>query len=208
MFDWWNSLSTVSQIFACVAIPATLVLLVQTVLMFIGIGSEAADGADMDIDGADGLVDIDGDGVPHTDVDASGLDGLRVFTVRGIIAFLVVFGWVGMVLDSSGAALWISLIVASVCGFVMMFLLALLMRWVMSFRSEGNIDNRNAMGVAGRVYLTVPAQRSGEGKVNVMIQGSYVERDAVTDEAESIPTGSEVVVVGISGQTTLVVKRK
>ena len=41
-----------------------------------------------------------------------------------------------------------------------------------------------------------------------MLQGSYVERDAVTDDEETIPTGSEVVVIGLSGQTTLVVKRK
>jgi hypothetical protein len=41
-----------------------------------------------------------------------------------------------------------------------------------------------------------------------MLQGAYVERNAVTDEAESIPTGCEIIVVGTSGQTSLVVKRK
>jgi len=58
------------------------------------------------------------------------------------------------------------------------------------------------------VYLTIPASRGGEGKVQVMIQGSYVERNAVTDEAEPIPTGSEIVVIGVSGNSNLVVKRK
>ena len=58
------------------------------------------------------------------------------------------------------------------------------------------------------MYLTVPASRSGEGKVNVLLQGSYVEREAVTDEDTPLPTGAEVIVVGVSGQTTLVVKRK
>ena len=41
-----------------------------------------------------------------------------------------------------------------------------------------------------------------------MLQGAYVERGAVTDETEAIPTGSEIVVVGVSGQTDLVVRRK
>ena len=41
-----------------------------------------------------------------------------------------------------------------------------------------------------------------------MLQGAYVERNAVTDEAETIPTGTEIVVVGVSGQLNLVVKRK
>ena len=41
-----------------------------------------------------------------------------------------------------------------------------------------------------------------------MLQGSFVEREAVTDEKEDIPTGCEVIVTGVSGQTTLVVMRK
>ena len=32
LIDWWNSLSTAAQIFACMAIPATLILLIQTIL--------------------------------------------------------------------------------------------------------------------------------------------------------------------------------
>jgi hypothetical protein len=44
--------------------------------------------------------------------------------------------------------------------------------------------------------------------VQVILQGSLVERNAVTDESEEIPTGSEIIVIGVSGQTNLVVKRK
>ncbi len=204
MVAWWQSLSVISQIFACVAIPTSLVLLIQTVLMLIGIGADALDGADADLD-------LDGDGVldqEFMDPDPSGLDGLRIFTVRGIIAFAVVFGWVGLVMDTAGVALWLTIVVATAAGVAMMVLLAVMMRAVMRLRSDGTLDNRNALGVSGRVYLTVPASRTGEGKVNVLLQGSYVERDAVTDEAAEIPTGCEVVVTGLSGQTTLVVKRK
>ena len=35
MFAWWDSLSLISQIFACIAIPTTVVLTIQTVLMLI-----------------------------------------------------------------------------------------------------------------------------------------------------------------------------
>ena len=55
---------------------------------------------------------------------------------------------------------------------------------------------------------TIPALRTGTGKVHLMLQGSYVERDAVTDDETSLPTGSEIVVVGVSGQTTLIVRKK
>ncbi len=212
MFDWWNNLSFTTQIFYCVAIPSTLVLIIQTILTFLGVG----DDSDVDTDGisdiAEGDVDVN-DGVygdaDFDDVhDAAGLDGLRIFTLRGIIAFFVVFGWMGVALDASGVLLYITLPIAFVCGLAMMFALALIFRSIMKLRSDGNTDNRNAVGTAGKVQLTIPPSRTGEGKVNIMLQGAYVERNAVTDEAESIPTGCEIIVVGTSGQTSLVVKRK
>ena len=215
MIEWWNSLNIAVQVFYCIAVPATLVLLIQTILMFIGMDDDADGAGDVDISSdavADDLPDVDegifGDNSISEDVDGAGLDGLRIFTIRGIVAFFVVFGWVGVVMAGFDIAMYITVPVAIVCGFVMMLLLALLFKAVMGLRSDGNTDNRNAIGTAGRVYLTIPAARSGEGKVYVMLQGSYVERAAVTDEEESIPTGAEVVVIGVSGQSDLVVKSK
>ena len=205
LIEWWNSLGLATQIFYCIAVPATLVLLIQTILMFFGIGD-----GDADFDAPD--FDFDGDGMPDDldmDLDdVAGLESLHIFTVRGIIAFFVIFGWVGIVMQSMEINLLITLIVATACGFGMMVLIAYLFKLVMRLKSDGTADNRNALGSAGKVYLTIPPERSGEGKINVMLQGAYVERNAVTDEAEAIPTGSEVIVVGTSGQTSLVVKRK
>ncbi len=204
-------MSVASQIFACVAISATLILIVQTVMMLIGLGDSDTE-LDGDFDGdADGIGDADGvfgeDSVGEA-FDTDGFSGLRIFTLRGIVAFFVVFGWVGVVMDGAECPLYLTLIVSALCGFAMMLLLAFIFRAILKLRNDGNTDNRNAIGVSGKVHLTIPAARVGEGKVHLMLQGAYVERDAVTDEAEAIPTGAEVVVVGISGLTTLVVKRK
>lgn len=215
--EWWNSLGLASQILHCIAIPATLVLLIQTVLMFLGL-DDSADG-EVEFGAPDGEVEFD---TPDTDLDGdiigedadinvddvSGLDSLHIFTVRGIIAFLVIFGWVGIVMLSANVNLAITLAVSTVCGFAMMVIIAYLFKAVMRLKSDGTANNRNALGTAGKVYLTVPPARSGEGKVNIMLQGAYVERNAVTDETEAIPTGCEIIVVGTSGQTSLVVKRK
>lgn len=215
IIEWWNSLAVATQVFYCIAIPATMVLLIQTVLMFIGFG-EDADGVD-DVgmeDVLDGGNDADAmDGVFGEDSiydvhDAAGLEGLRIFTIRGLVAFFVVFGWVGAVMHGSGIKLYITVPVAAVCGFAMMIAIAFLFKAVMGLRSDGNADNRNAVGISGKVHLTIPPSRSGEGKVHIMLQGSYVERNAVTDNAEPIPTGSEIVVVGVSGQTDLIVRKK
>ena len=206
--EWWEALSLTTQVFYCIATPATLVLLVQTVLLFLGVG-EHADG-DMDFSaGVDGDADTDGifgDGV--VEIDDGGFDFLSLFTLRGIIAFLVVFGWVGAAMSSAEAPLYLTIPVAFVSGFAMMMVIALLLRAVMRLRSDGILDNRNALGASGRVYLTIPAARTGEGKIQLLLQGVLAEREAVTDEAEPIPTGTEVVVTSLSGQTVLVVKRK
>ena len=217
MMGWWNALSTAAQVFYCLAIPSTLLLVIQTILMFIGFGNDA-DGVDDGMDGGiddvpDDMPDDVTDFVPGEDStdflhDAEGLDGLRIFTIRGIIAFFVVFGWVGIVMDTAGASLWATIPVAFLCGFAMMLALAFLFRAIMKLRSDGNADNRNAIGTAGKVQLTIPPARTGEGKVHVMLQGAYVERNAVTDDEEAIPTGAEVIVIGVSGQTDLIVRRK
>ena len=211
IIDWWNSLSTLAQIFACIAVPATLVLIIQTVMMFIGFGDDADGVGDDPLDAVPSAGDNDGvfgDELPEDIADTAGLDGLRIFTIRGIIAFFVVFGWVGLVMDSSGANVWATIPVSIACGFAMMLILAFLFRAILKLRSDGNTDNRNAIGTAGKVQLTIPPLRSGEGKVHVILQGTYVERNAVTDETEAIPTGAEIIVVGVSGQMDLVVKRK
>ena len=210
MIEWWNSLGIALQVFYCIAIPSTLVLLIQTILMFIGMDEEVGGTSDISAEIDSGISD---DGIFGEDSiteasDTWGLEGLRIFTVRGIISFFVVFGWVGVVMLSAGVPIWITIPVAIICGFGMMLLLAVLLNVVMKLRSDGNTDNRNAIGTSGKVYLTVPPERSGEGKVYIMLQGSYVERAAVTDQTEAIPTGTEIVVVGVSGQTALVVKRK
>ncbi len=208
LVEWWNSLGLASQILYCIAIPATLVLLIQTVLMFFGV-DDSADG-DVEIDAPDTDID-DGifgeDGITDAS-DISGLESLHIFTVRGIIAFFVIFGWVGIVMQSADIHLLITLPVATICGVAIMVIIAYLFKAVMRLKSNGTADNRNAVGTAGKVYLTIPPSRSGEGKVNIMLQGAYVERSAVTDETDSIPTGCEIIVVGVSGQTSLVVKRK
>jgi membrane protein implicated in regulation of membrane protease activity len=168
--------------------------------MLIGVGDE---GGDADIE-----IDADGDGIFDGDIDPTGLDALKLLSVRGIIAFLVVFGWVGYGMSNANVSLWLTILVSFICGISMMVALAFFVRGVMKLRNDGNIDNRNAIGVSGKVYLTVPAERKGEGKVNVMLHGTYVERDAVTDDKEDIHTGCEIVVTGLSGQTALVVTRK
>jgi len=213
MLEWWDSLGEIGRVFACVAIPSTVILFLQTILMLIGIGGSGlgAEGVDadtdveIDVDTSDGVFggeDATGDSDFELD------DGLRLFSFRGIIAFLTVTGWVGVLCVRCEVALPLTVLIASVSGVAAMVLIALLFRLIYSLQSDGTEDIRHAVGMSGTVYLRIPPERSGRGKVNLMLDGKLVEKDAVTDETDLINYGEQIVVVGVSGQTELIVRRK
>lgn len=201
MTIWWESLTLLERAAACIAVPATLVLLIQTVLLLFGLG-----GSDAGLD-----TDVDGDGAPDAlgAEHADGADtGLRVFTVRGFVAFFAVFGWGVLALSRSGLSQLLSVLAGVTLGVAAMVLTGAALWWVLRLQSDGTADYRNAIGASGRVYLTVPPRREGRGKVNVLVQEQLRECDAVTDEEAAVETGCEVVITGLSGQDTLVIRRK
>lgn len=216
MTEWWEALTSLGRVFACVAIPATLVLVIQTVLSVIGL---CGDG-DADVNVNDS-VDLDGDGIPDVpemhdgvfggdvnDVN-DGIDsGFRLLSLRSIVAFLTIFGWVGLIAVKHGLPNGWSIIVSFLCGLAAMTAVAAAIWFMMRLQSDGTRNIRNALGKSGSVYLFIPPAREGTGKVNLLLQDTYVELNAVTDEENLIPSGREVVVIGISGQNTLVVKSK
>ena len=91
------------------------------VINFIGFGQ------DNEIDGTDTEIDTEID-TDELNVDVDGIDGLKIFTIRGLIAFFVVFGWVGIVMDVSGSPIYATIPVSAICGFGMMVLLAYLFK--------------------------------------------------------------------------------
>ena len=101
MINWWNELLLIQQIFALIAIPSTLLIVIQTVLMLIGIGGDG--GADTDAD-----VDIDDIEVPD--------DGLAIFTVRGVSSMLCITGWVAVALLETSLPQGVSIAIAILCG--------------------------------------------------------------------------------------------
>ena len=113
MLNWWNSLDALQHFFAYVAIPATLILCIQTVLLLFGLGAggdgeldsdtsglDTGDGTAPDLDAPDADVPDSWDGESGHDLAHD--PGLRIFTIRGLVAFFSVFGWAGLALSRSG----------------------------------------------------------------------------------------------------------
>ena len=226
MAAWWQSLTALEHILLYIAVPATLVLIIQTVLLFAGgvFDSDGAgegdggldhDGLDHDgFDHADSHFDVGGhdappggDGSNLTPDHSGGPDsGLHLFTVRGVVAFLVLFGWGGLCLCQVGMPGFLAVFLAVPIGFAGMVGIALAVRQAVRLQYDGTLDLRNAVGLAGQVYLTVPPARTGEGKVMVTVQEQLRELDARTDSTQPIPTGSAVRVTGLAGRDILLVE--
>ncbi len=198
MINWWNSLELTQQIFACIAIPSTLILLIQTVLLLIGIGGEGDGDADGDLDG-----DVDGDVDDGID---GGDDGLALFSVRGIMSMLAVMGWSAMALLETPLPSLVSILISVALGVLILFLLAYVMKLIYKLQNSGNIDLGNAVGKMAQVYIPIPPNGSGAGKVHLTIQEQYCEFGAITAMGTKIKTGSYVRVVAVDEAGMLVVE--
>lgn len=227
MAEWWESLATLQQVFYYIAVPFTVILFIQLIMTLIGLSGSGSDAdadtdtdfdtdadTDFDVDtDADADFDMDADADADVDVDSDVesfepgmMAGFRFFTVRGIVAFFCIFGWTGAALFSSGMqTIWIVLLSAA-AGFFAMFVIGLIFYGVKKLQSSGNIQYSNAIGRTGNVYIPIPPNRSGKGKVMVTVQERLIEAEAITDEKKKIPTGETVKIAGNIG-TTLIVKR-
>jgi len=224
MNHWWLSLTALERIYACIAIPATLLMVIQLVMSLLGLGDHDGDGdldtdgdgipdgPDLDGDGIPDFPDADGDGVPDHDVHTGGDGGdslsLHLFTLRGIINFFAVYGWAALAVSRAGHP-WIAAILTGLLlGTAALVGTAVVMRLFLRLQADGTIDPLNAVGLTGEAYLRIPEKRQGRGKVNVVIQGSLTECNAVTDGEEPIPTGTPVTVIGVSREGELIVMKK
>ena len=80
-------------------------------------------------------------------------------------------------------------------GLVAMYAVAKLIHASRRLTENGTLDVRNAIGESAKVYIPIPEQGRGEGKVTLYLQGRYAECEAVTMGPEMLKTGSTVRVV-------------
>lgn len=198
MQEWWNTLTGFQQTLYVIALPFTLILVLQTIMSLIGVNF----GGDADFD-----MDADGDMDFDTDGDSDGMLGFKFFSLRGIVAFFTIFGWVGLVLSNSDISQGIVIFIALVSGLIAMFVVGWLFTVTAKLQDSGNIDYNNAIGKTAEVYMTIPRTRKGSGKIQITVQERLREMEALTDEEKDLKTGTLVEVVEVINSSVAVVKR-
>lgn len=183
---WWDGLGMSLRIYWAIALPFTFFFLLQLVLSFFSGGDVPDDTPDAEIEADHGVA-------------------FQFFTLKNLIAFFSIFGWVGIACLDSGLSDAVALISATVSGLLMMTLMASLLYFLAKANANGTLSLRNAKGLTGEVYLTIPARRASIGKVQVKVQGALRTLEAMTDDGQDIPTGKIIKVVDVVNDTILLV---
>lgn len=199
MIEWWNSLDTMMKILWAITLASSLIFVIQTVMTFLGASHDGDFDINTDADAPD-IADTDGDAT----VDHS--TGMNLLTLRNFVNFFLGFGWTAVLLRGSVASTGLLMVISIIVGAVLVFLVMMLFRGLARMQQSGNINIfTSAIGCQGTVYLTIPAGRSGEGKVQIVINEAVREYDAVTD-GDELRTGTAIHVVNVVNTTTLLVE--
>ncbi len=205
-------------LYTVLAAAGGTVLVCQFLLTLIGLGGEDADAGGDHGDFAGDHGDFGGDHVDvghdhiadhHVDMDHADQFGSWFFamlSVKSIVAAVAFFGLGGLIGTSAGLSQYLAFVAALAAGAVAMFIVAWLMNMLHKLSSEGNVRIESAVGETATVYLGIPPNREGAGKVTVKIQDRTMEYQAVTMKERELRSGERVTVVGIVSSDTLEVE--
>ena len=184
---WWFPLNGLEKIYWALAIPSTLLFLIQLVTTFL-VG-------DFDSDVPDADLEVEGDG---------GI-GFQFFTFKNMVAFFMLFSWTGIACLDSGYSMLTTIIVSLLSGLAMMTVMATLFYYLSKLHQSGTLKIDRAVGKIGETYLRIPGKRGGFGKIQLTLQGSVHEFDALTDQKEDIPTGTIIQIIEVIDNSKMLV---
>lgn len=185
--DIFEGLPIILKTFWFVAIPASLIFAIQTILTFVGMDS--SDGLDADFDG-----DLQG-----------GEEPFQLFSFRNLINFLLGFSWTGISFYDTIENQTVLIFTSFAVGCLFVYIFFLIINQVQKLAEDNSFKIESTVGKVADVYLTVPASKSGSGKVLISVKGAVHELEAMS-EGDAIPSNAKVKVVRIESSSILIVE--
>lgn len=185
--EFFSHAPVLQQSFWYLAFFASLIFIFQTIMTFFG-GHSAGD------------FDTDFDGEYH-----HGEMPFELFTFRNLINFLLGFGWTGVAFygEMNDAFL---VIFAFVVGVIFVGIFFFIIKQILKLQEDNTFNINNTLGKTAQVYVPIPPNKLGSGKVQLSINGSFHELEAMTDDYEKINSGENVRIVKVENQVLFVEK--
>ena len=187
MIDWFANLEVFPKIYWTIALIASLIFLIVVITSFIGGDTGELGEVDSEIDADTGI-------------------GFQFITFKNLIGFFTIFGWSGIACIDANLDKSITIVISIICGLVMMTIMAAMFYYMSKLNDSGTLNISNAINTIGEVYLTIGARRSKIGKVQVKIQGTLRELDALSDSETDLKTGTVIKVIDTTSNGILIVK--
>ena len=137
------------------------------------------------------------------DMDMSADGIFHLFTIQGILSFMMMFGIFGLAMTQADQHSLIAIIVGVIAGTVSMYIVGKIFQMMKSLEMDNTIKYSEAIGAKGTVYRTINAGEHGQ--VQVEYQGALRTSDAVAqDDKLTIQTGKFIKVIDAIGETLIV----
>lgn len=182
-----ENLDTLLKTFWFVAIPTSLIFIIQTVMTFMG--TDSSDGLQPDFDG-----DLNGADAPF-----------QLFSLRNLINFLLGFSWTGISFYTTISNKPLLIFLSLVVGVLFVYLFFIIIRQVQKLAEDNSFKIANTLNKTAEVYLTIPENKKGKGKIMISVNGAFHELEAMT-ENDKIQSGAVVKVVRIENDNILIVE--
>lgn len=181
LLTWFQGLEPAAQVFWGCAIVSSAIFLIQAILTMIGMDH------DMDFE----VGDFDGD-----TMDTGG--AVSLFSIRSLVNFFVGFGWAGVSFYNDVSSKAVLYFIAICVGLLFSYATVFLIKKMKKLEHNGAYKIADCVGKTCDVYLRIPAAGEGKGKVQISLNGSIHEFDAVST-GEAIATGKRVKVIAVEG---------
>lgn len=187
MLDILDQLDPLLRIFWYVAIPTSIIFIIQTIMTFLG--GDMNDGLEADFDG-----NLEDHGP------------FQLFSLRNLINFLLGFSWSGISFYAIIPNKSILIIVSFLIGILFVAIFFFVIQQILKLSEDNTFKLEDTIGKVAEIYLPIPANRSGIGKVLITYNGSTRELDAMT-EGKRIETKALVRIIKTENNQLLIVEK-
>lgn len=185
--EFFENLDPLLKTFWFVAIPTSLIFILQTVLTFVG------GHASHDID-----VDFNGE-VDHADAP------FQLFSLRNLINFLLGFSWTGISFYTTIQSSLLLILFSLLIGGLFVYLFFIIIKQIQKLAEDNSFKIRNTLFKTAEVYIPIPERKTGKGKIIISVNGAFHELDAMT-ENDRIASNTMVRVIEIESNNILIVE--